>query len=585
MTVTSDFGAVDKYKVEWSIEGSAWQSIETTNTSAIISGLSGGTTYKVRVSAHSAVGWGEPSLIETMRTVNPPNSPSQVTKSNVTASSVNLSWLEPDANGLSVDKYKIEWSTNGSSSWRSQESNGLHATISGLATATAYQFRVRAHSDAGWGEASEVLDVFTTGTRNMRFTFKSSDGRPLTGGKISWETTNGLYGSASSYGATSSGMVDFPRVVAGFGRIKVSDIELANGTRVSGSWDVILGKSSNTYSLPEDPEIQSLKVKTTLPNSKNISGAQISVSGLINQISSGGFLFVLSPNQNPNTSISWRRVPASAQETGFTELHTASGFVSDENGEALISGFRSTSISYGDWQNVTEPMIATATYNDGILRQTKISQATGNTANVEFDEMPWLDLSIDSTLANENSLVSIPVTLHSPDGNNQIRGRNLAAATSLPSATVQVIPPAGATQGCKNKVLSARTNNVGRATLRVCATKSGMYKISGKGAASTGDFFLRVKGAPSLPVTSASGTTPALGTAKFSWNAPIYTGGASITGYKVTISGGGKTSSKTVTTKSVTFTSLKSATTYLARIQAITKNGLSDPVTVRIGVA
>lgn len=417
----------------------------------------------------------------------------------------------------------------------------------------------------------------------MRFTFKSSDGKPLTGGKISWETTNGLYGSASSYGATSNGIVDFPRVVAGFGKINVSDIELANGTRVSGSWDVILGKSSNTYSLPDDPQIHSVKVKTTLPNARNISGAQISITGLVDQISAGGFHFVLSPNQNSKAAITWRSVPASAQETGFTELHTASGFVSDEYGEALISGFRSTSISYINGQ--TEPMIATATYNDGILRQTKISQVAANVVNVEFDEMPWLDLSIDSTVANENSLVAIPVTLHSSNSNNQARGRSLATTTLLPSATVKVTPPAGALQGCKNKLLSAKTNNIGRATLRVCATKSGIYKISGKGAASTGDFFLRVKGAPSLPVTSARGTTPALGTAKLSWNTPTYTGGAPITGYKVTISGGGKTSSTTVTTKSITFTSLKSATTYLARIQAITKNGLSDPVTVRVGVA
>ena len=62
-------------------------------------------------------------------------------------------------------------------------------------------------------------------------------------------------------------------------------------------------------------------------------------------------------------------------------------------------------------------------------------------------------------------------------------------------------------------------------------------------------------------------------------------GGASITGYKVIITGGGKTYTKTTTARSHTFTGLKNATQYTVTVEAITKYGSSSRVTVRVGVA
>ena len=143
---------VDKYKIEWSVNGSKWSSAETTQTSTTISGLSPATSYQVRVSAHSDAGWGDLSGELQARTSNTPSAVS-VSLGSRSASTTNLSWSVPDADGLPVDKYKIEWSVNGSK-WSSAETTQTSTTISGLSPATSYQVRVSAHSDAGWGTTS-----------------------------------------------------------------------------------------------------------------------------------------------------------------------------------------------------------------------------------------------------------------------------------------------------------------------------------------------------------------------------------------------------------------------------------------------
>ena len=135
------------------------------------------------------------------------------------------------------------------------------------------------------------------------------------------------------------------------------------------------------------------------------------------------------------------------------------------------------------------------------------------------------------------------------------------------------------------KILKASLNNSGKATLKVCATKSGVYTIKGRGAAATSALTLKVKGAAPMSITSLSGISPAAATAKIAWNAPTYTGGAPVKNYTVTLVGGGKTFRKVLTARTATFTGLERATVYTATVVATTKFGISDKVTTQVSVA
>jgi alpha-tubulin suppressor-like RCC1 family protein len=103
---------------------------------------------------------------------NLPAAPSatSVTLQSRTASTITMSWTAPNAGGLPVDNYRIEWSPNGSS-WSEKDVTGSGTNLTGLAAGATYQVRVSAHSDAGWGAATtstfSTLPVLTykTGAR------------------------------------------------------------------------------------------------------------------------------------------------------------------------------------------------------------------------------------------------------------------------------------------------------------------------------------------------------------------------------------------------------------------------------------
>jgi alpha-tubulin suppressor-like RCC1 family protein len=441
------------------------------------------------------------------------------------------SLLEPDGKGLRIEKYRFEWSTDGSN-WQSLETQEARASITGLSGATLYQVRVKAYSLAGYSEPSQATTVATTGTRSMRFTFKLSDGRPLTGGAVSWALNDGSYASATNYGVPSTGVLNFPRVAAGTGTITVNGLQSPTGESISFTRTVELGHTIHNVTVPAATGKGSYKINVKLPNGEPVLGASVSVTGL-NSIKT-------------------------VEEIAYNLPRASSGSTNDQ-GWFQASGF------------VSGTPRAKVTYSDGVLVQTKFVNLTSATTNVVLDEMPWIEVNEASKTVSSGSLISIPVS---------VKG-----AKTKSGYKVTISAPSGSTQKCKGRVLSAKTNSSGKATLKVCATKSGSYKVKSKGAVSTGVVTLKVKKAPPLPVTALTARSTSLGSATVTWGVPSYTGGASITGYKVIITGGGKTFTKTTKLRTHTFTGLKNATQYKVTVEAITKHGSSSRVTVKVGVA
>ena len=573
----SDGLTIDKYKLEWASGDSNWSQQEVEGLTSVISGLTPATTYRVRVSAYSAAGWSQTSVIESFATTAKPGTPTSLIQTARTANSVAFNWAAPAADGISIEKYKVEWSTNGTT-WSEREVNTASYTISGLIAATSYRVRVSAFTAAGWGAASAESYLSTSGTKSMRISFVDAAGKPLSGGSVTWKTSDNRYSSAVPLGLTANGVVDFPRVAAGAGKVVISQVVLADGTEVSGQWDVQLGTSNLTLRMPalnENAISTVRKIKAQLPNGLPVPGANVSIDGL--GIPSG---YPAGP-QFVNATIG-----------DFTyKVRVVARGVTDANGEfiftGLLPGVCAATQNANSCRDVPE---ATVQYSDGVLQQNLTADINGTSTTVSFEEMPWIDLAVDSATANLNALVSIPIATLDTSSLSSLTTVSTTkiqqvSRSDLAGVSISAVPPSGSTQKCKGVALKATTNNRGQAQLKVCATKSGTFQIKGKGAVATGYFNLRVKGAAPQKVTSASGVSPLAGSAKIAWNAPSYIGGASSVTYTVTLTGGGKTFVKKTSSRTATFSGLKNATAYSVKIVATTKFGSSDAVVIRVPVA
>jgi predicted RNA-binding protein with TRAM domain len=205
---TSDGGsAITNYK--WSTDGSTYTAFSpaTTNSPLVITGLTNGTAYTVRIRAVNAAGDG--TVATAGETSTPRTVPGAPTGLTVTPGSTQLtaSFTAPSDNGGSaITNY--EYSSNGGSSFTavSPPSTSTNITITGLTNGTAYSVQVRAVNIAGSGAATEsvsgtprttpdapTLGAITPGNGQLSvaFTAPASDGgSAITDYKWSIDGTN-----------------------------------------------------------------------------------------------------------------------------------------------------------------------------------------------------------------------------------------------------------------------------------------------------------------------------------------------------------------------------------------------------------
>jgi len=164
---TSDGGvSISGYTVESSIDGgSNWStSIADTgssSTSAVVEGLSNGTSTVFRVSAINVAGTGSTSDVETATPRTTPGQPGSLSATEGTAQ-VDLSWSDPSSDGGSaVTGYKVEQSTDSGLTWATVAadtgSTSTSHTVTSLVNGTSYSFRVAAVNAAGTGATSSTV--------------------------------------------------------------------------------------------------------------------------------------------------------------------------------------------------------------------------------------------------------------------------------------------------------------------------------------------------------------------------------------------------------------------------------------------
>jgi hypothetical protein len=163
--------AISDYVVEYATGSSAWSVFTdgvATATSARVTGLTSGSSYRFRVSAKNAVNTGVASNIAEATTWSVPAAPSALTATVLSTTSIRLTWTAPASNGgNAVRDYRIEYSTDNASTWNTytdEVSTATTATLTSLTPVTTYQFRVFAENGVNAGAVSNIVTATTTTT-------------------------------------------------------------------------------------------------------------------------------------------------------------------------------------------------------------------------------------------------------------------------------------------------------------------------------------------------------------------------------------------------------------------------------------
>ncbi len=297
--------AITGYTVQWctaanDVCASSWSSASATGTSYTIAGLSGSTSYGVRVQAGNSRGTGPWSTtrFSTTTAATPPGTPSGLAAS-VDDRQIALRWNAPSANGAPITRYVVECRLGGtaiatgncgSSTWTNYTTtSGTSTTILRLANGTAYDIRVSAVNRAGssaWATIAATPAarpriptnvVATPSGRNIQVTWTApaSGGSPITsytvescsGGCTSWRSTT-ISGNPPATMATIGGLATGTTY-----RVRVRAVNSAG----ESGWSAI--DTATTPTRPEAPT--GMTVSVAGPDELTASWtAPISVSGV-----------------------------------------------------------------------------------------------------------------------------------------------------------------------------------------------------------------------------------------------------------------------------------------------------------------
>ena len=175
--------AIDSYRVQQAPSNKGpWTSAGTTDKlNYVVSPLTNGVTYHLRVRAHNTLGWGP---FSTVVSAVPRTVPSAPTTPQATAGdkTVELTWQYPlDDGGLAVDNYRVEqtstwWDTG---SWTQvAETTGLSHTAIGLTNGTNYYYRISARNPTGWSPPSYVVGATPHGPPSAPATCTAAPATP-----------------------------------------------------------------------------------------------------------------------------------------------------------------------------------------------------------------------------------------------------------------------------------------------------------------------------------------------------------------------------------------------------------------------
>ncbi|MDR9454029.1 MAG: fibronectin type III domain-containing protein, partial [Wenzhouxiangella sp.] len=158
--------AISDYTVEYSSDaGASWSTFAdgvSTATSASVTNLSEGTTYRFRVSAKNTQGESTPSTATADTPVGDlPEAPTDLERVVWAADTVGVAWTPGDSGTGSITQFTVEYSDDDGGSWTAYPTTATGSasrlSVDGLTEGQEYQFRVIASNAIGDGPASETL--------------------------------------------------------------------------------------------------------------------------------------------------------------------------------------------------------------------------------------------------------------------------------------------------------------------------------------------------------------------------------------------------------------------------------------------
>ena len=491
--------AITSYAIQWSNNnGLTWSNASlqprtATSTSATIVGLSNGTSYRFRVAAINPQGQGSysPSSLNAIAG-NYPSSVVNLRQTSNTGSSITLSFGSASSAIGSILSYETQYSVDGNT-WATCSggtcgTTSTSVTVPSLRSGTGYYLRVRASNSVGWGPYVQIQGA-TRGITPQTFVILTSDGQPITGGSVSWALSDGTGASSSPRSLNSAGQASFELVTTGPATITLQNGVLPSGATVSGSWSGVLGVANLELRVSAEPQLTQKSVWVMLPNEVPVPNSQVNaLTQLSRSRTVSGFTFIA-----PGTLNAVTNGEGQATLTGY-----ASGYPS-----ALIS------------------------YDDTVLVQRINTILVSESTEIYLEFMPWVSApEVDKTV-DYGAADVIEFTANAVPESDQVGGlvaqvsqfftslfvqnaSDTVSALVQPGVLVAIEPPAGAPAAPAScgQVLSARTNSQGVATLRICPTSTGEYKVVTAGAVASKPLRYFVN-APYVPPVAVPYTPPA----------------------------------------------------------------------------
>ncbi len=255
---SSDGGAtVTGYDVEWSSDdGTTWSdplasAQSSTDTVALVTGLTNGTGYVFRVAAINDVGAG--SFSASSDSVTPATTPDMPTAVSATAGdqSASVSWTAPADGGSPITSYDVQYSSDDGTTWTSAgvAYAASPALVTGLTNGTSYEFDVVAINGVGAGSPSDPSSsVVPAGVPASPDSVTATRGDSLA--TVAWGTPDANGSPITSYVVqySTDGGTQWTAVPGSFDGSPATVTGLTNGTPYVFEVAAVNGVGTGAYS-------------------------------------------------------------------------------------------------------------------------------------------------------------------------------------------------------------------------------------------------------------------------------------------------------------------------------------------------